>query len=171
MQLKSETVDWIFGRMAVRYGAAWLNKWDGIPMEAVKTDWARELGMTRSDAIAYALRFLPLDFPPTVLRFREICRRAPEPEQPKRLQGPPVDIQRVAELTAKAKAATSGKNSRRWAEALRDREKTGDVLTEGQRYAWRNALRDAPAEQITAAGKYTPIDPSCLPPGMRGGAA
>jgi len=36
-------VDSLFARLAARYGAAWLRMWDGIPLDAVKADWAAEL--------------------------------------------------------------------------------------------------------------------------------
>lgn len=53
-----------------------------------------------------------------------------------------------------------------WAKQLRDREKAGQHLTQGQRDAWRNAL-DTPAAHKGEAGCFTPIPDHLLPPGMR----
>lgn len=78
MPLKSETVDWIFMRMLARYGSVWIAKWTGVPMEAVKADWAEQLaGMTKDD-ILYGIQYLPHDFPPTSAAFRALCAKAPE---------------------------------------------------------------------------------------------
>lgn len=78
MSLKSETIDWIFMRMLARYGSVWIAKWNGVPMEAVKADWAEQLaGMTKED-ILYGIQYMPLDFPPTSAAFRVLCSKAPE---------------------------------------------------------------------------------------------
>lgn len=166
MPLKSEAIDWIFAKMTVRYGAAWIAKWNGIPMEAVGKDWAAELGNTSRDSIVYALGYLPLDFPPTVLQFREICRRAPNRDaQQAQLNAPVADPKRVSELLAKAQAMQAARQPRQWAYDLRDRETAGERLTEPQRMAWRRAIRSEPTS--ASIGNYTPIDSRCLPPGMK----
>lgn len=57
-----------------------------------------------------------------------------------------------------------------WARELRDQEKAGKPLTQGQKDAWRNAL-DTPAAHQGLAGSFTPIPDHLLPPGMRKEAA
>jgi hypothetical protein len=53
-------------------------------MENAKAVWADELAgfNDKPEAIAYALKNLPNDFPPNALEFAEICRRAPRKELP-----------------------------------------------------------------------------------------
>ena len=74
--LPKQSVDQIFARMLVRYGAAWLRMWEGIDMEAVKADWAEVLGRCSRDTIVYALDRLP-ERPPTATQFRDICAQMP----------------------------------------------------------------------------------------------
>jgi hypothetical protein len=91
--LHSELLDRLFGKLAVRYGDAWFRKWDGIPMSAVRADWAEVLDGVGPESIGYGLKYLPGDFPPTAAAFRELCNRrplemVPRLEQPKHVNGP-----------------------------------------------------------------------------------
>lgn len=81
MPLPASWVDHLFGRLTVRYGAAFLRQWPDIADEAViRADWADVLDGTRGEAISYALRYLP-ERPVNAMQFRDICRRAPAPTQ------------------------------------------------------------------------------------------
>ncbi len=164
MALNSQSVESIFSRMLTRYGAAWRAKWAGVNPDAVKSDWANELHGFSDRAIFYALGYLPLDFPPSVGEFAAICRRCPE-YAPPALPAPKADPERVAALLAKAMAAQRRRPARQWAYDLQEREKAGVVLTERQRHAWREALRDVPESEVS--GWFTPIPADCLPPLMR----
>lgn len=163
MPLKSETIDWIFARMGVRYGALWAAKWNGIPMEAVSADWARELDGMPREALHYAMGFLPADYPPTVAQFKATCLRAPDRSLPA-LAAPPADPARVASVIGGLRDKLARNGPRAWAYALQEREKRGDRLTIFQRFAWREALRTAPIENVAT---FQMIDPECLPPAMR----
>jgi hypothetical protein len=153
MPLASHTVDAIFARMTVRYGSAWFAKWDGVPIESVKADWARELEGVSRYAIVYALGFLPSDFPPTVSAFLAICRRAPDrAEAAPEIAGPKADPQRVAEILGRV-PRVAGQDPKAWARRLREREEEhGGVLENGkrmtlaQRDMWRAALHWVRAE-------------------------
>lgn len=79
MPLPASWVDHLFGRLALRYGAAFMRQWPDADAIAIKADWADVLDGTRGESIGYALRYLPMQ-PPNALQFREICRRAPEPQ-------------------------------------------------------------------------------------------
>jgi hypothetical protein len=96
MSLPPHWVDRIFEKLAVTYGREFLGRWDGIPIENVKADWAHELaGFAHlPEAIAHALKNMPADKPPTVLQFRDMCRRAP-PKQILKLDAPRADPARV----------------------------------------------------------------------------
>lgn len=78
-QPSARWVDRLHERLAVRYGAAWLRMWDGVPIEAVKADWQNELADVferNPHAIAHALDHLP-EFPPNVEKFKALCIGAP----------------------------------------------------------------------------------------------
>lgn len=78
--LPADWVDAIFARLQVRYGAAWTRQWEGVDINAVKTDWSSELAgyANRPEAIAHALNGLPVDRPPTAGQFLALCRTAPD---------------------------------------------------------------------------------------------
>ena len=76
MALQKSWVDQLFGRLQIRYGAAFLRQWPDIEPDLVKADWADVLDGVKGDSISYALRFLP-EKPPNAIQFRDICRRAP----------------------------------------------------------------------------------------------
>lgn len=163
MPLKSETVDWIFARMLVRYGSGWAAKWAGLPMDAVAADWAQELERVPPRAIAYALGYLPLEFPPTVAQFKAICLRCPDPVTPA-LPSPKADPQKVSAIVGTIRARIEAQPRLRWAHALAAREEQGEYLTPVQSAAWRKALTTEP---YRGGGTHTPIGQDLLPPGMR----
>lgn len=166
MQQDLKVIDWIFAKMLIRYGSLWSSKWEAIPEAAVKADWAEQLANMPRESILYAIGFLPLEFPPTVTQFREICKRAPDrTPKPRAISAPPADPAKVAALVAKARAMQAARKPRQWAHELQAREEAGEKLNERQREAWRGAVR---TESVALpAGWFTPIDPNCLPPGMR----
>ena len=137
--LAPDLVDAIFAKMMVRYGASWTSKWDGVPIHAVKRDWANELeGLSRAQ-LEYGMNNLPPDYPPTVLGLREVCIDAPEPEF-KQLPSPPRDAKKAAALAAAAKALTIGRDQsspKEWAWRLKAREEAGEKLTPTQRAMYR----------------------------------
>lgn len=92
MALPESWLNHLFGKLAVRYGDAWFRKWDGIPMAAVRADWAQVLDGLSGDSIGYGLQYLPDDFPPTAPAFRALCNRRPDQvpllDAPKHVNGP-----------------------------------------------------------------------------------
>jgi hypothetical protein len=62
--------------MSAIYGSQFSSKWGSENMEEVLNVWADELRNFRDHpgAIKYALEHLPLDHPPNLLQFKEICR-------------------------------------------------------------------------------------------------
>lgn len=142
MALSNAWIDRIFTRLLVRYGAAWLRMWDGIPMDAVKADWADELGQLSAEAIGYALKHLPTEKPPTVAIFKALAiGRAPDPQP--QLPAPKADPERVASALTRAMAGVRSSDrsgSRAWAKQLREREESGEKLTLAQRGMRRAAM-------------------------------
>lgn len=101
MSLPPNVVDRIFQRMAATYGASWDRSLGQAPIGDLKSAWSYELqGFAANlDAIAWALENLP-ETPPNVIQFRNLARRAPQPEVP-RLPEPPADPVRLRKELAK----------------------------------------------------------------------
>lgn len=88
MSLPDDWTDKIFQKLTLAYGRDFTGRYEGIPLEEVKADWAHELsGYLRSPhSLAYALQHLP-NKPPNVFEFRAICCNAPSEPMPA-LEGP-----------------------------------------------------------------------------------
>ena len=98
MQMRSDWIDALFDRLAVRYGALFTRQYDGIDLAAVKADWAGMLGGLSGAALRYGLANLaPL--PPNAIQFRDICLRAPAEFKPM-LEAPRADPAVVAAVRA-----------------------------------------------------------------------
>jgi hypothetical protein len=91
------TVEWLFGRLAVRYGRLWIGRWDGLDAAVVKEDWRYELAGITTEQLTYALEHLPHGRTPDVGEFRKLCLEMPAPdrfrlEPPKPKAGVPAQI-------------------------------------------------------------------------------
>jgi len=148
MSLPIPWVTKIFDKLTLIYGKAFKARWEGLSIEDVKADWAQELAgfAENPDAIAYALKHIPADRPPTVLQFKELCRKAP----PKTLaaisytsSGAGIDAAKSLTTIITGNRA----DPKAWAKKLRAREEAGERLSPIQKGMWREAL------QI-----YTPIE-------------
>lgn len=160
-------VESLFSRMAIRYGALWLNHWQGIDLDAVKLDWATELAGLSNEALKFGVVNLPLDKPPTLGQFKALCLRSPVGVQRMLTNDVKADPQRVKQLAEKARLATAlkrSKNRLQWAYDLQEREKNGEHLNAAQMLMWRDALRTPAADSL---GNFQGVDPACLPPAMR----
>jgi hypothetical protein len=155
--------DRIFDKLALTYGAAWLKKWEGMDLAAVKADWGHELRgfQMAPQSLRYGLEHLPADFPPTVLQFRELCIKRPE-FVADRLPAPKVDEAVVKAVVEGIQRVRDRVNPRQWAYDLQEREKEGDRLTNAQRSMWREALRTVDERALMG---FRDIPPECLPPG------
>jgi hypothetical protein len=76
--LPAPWVDRLFDRLTMVYGHAFLARWSGMDLAAVKASWAHELGgfATRPKALADALEALPVEPPKNVVEFRNLVRDA-----------------------------------------------------------------------------------------------
>ena len=169
MQPNASRIDRLFAKLSVRYGDAFLRQWSGAAPELVKADWAEVLDGVDDRAIAYALRYLPAS-PPNAIAFREICRRAPEPEQA-RIAGPTVraDPARVRQLIAGLiEAKRDGVTpAERVAARLRQIEAAnGGELSEAQRHML-NACERHCAPLALMADQFKPVPQHVWPPGMQ----
>jgi hypothetical protein len=156
MPLPSRWVDSLFAKLTVTYGQDFLRRWEGVPMDTVKADWAEALGgyEKNPEAIAFALTILDPAKPPTVLQFAEMCRRAPQTPLPA-LEAPAPSPEAVRMATAALKrVGAQSVGDKSWAERLRDREarSNGKGMTKFQRDAWREALNLPPNVAAKDAG-------------------
>lgn len=135
MSLPLPWIDRIFEKLTMTYGRDFMDRWKGLSIPDVKTDWANELaGFERwGEAIAYALENLPASKPPTVLEFRDIARKAPKPDRPA-LPEPKPDPERLRQeldKLAKVRQGTQVGNRvdhKAWARLLQAREAAGEIL-------------------------------------------
>lgn len=144
MPMPASWIDKIFDKLTMVYGHQFIGRWSGLDLVKVKADWAHELdGMeAHPKAISYALQHLDPDHPPTVLQFREICRRSPEPKAPA-LPAPEINQQAAQAAIDKAvKTATAPKfDVLHMQRQHMHQEISGVKLNKAQRDFWRVALR------------------------------
>lgn len=105
MGMEQKLVDYLFSRLALRYGEAFLRQWPDTDIAAVKADWADVLDGVRPQSLGYAMRYLPADRPPNAMQLRDICRRAPPPDAPM-LPSPAPNDPAVAAAAMKRMQAT-----------------------------------------------------------------
>lgn len=141
MSLPALWVDRLFAKLAVRYGVAFTRQYEGLDIAAVKEDWADVLAGFDGESIAYALRYLPAEKPPTAMQFRDLCRRAPRREDPA-LPAPKTEPspEVMAKVKDVGKPRAEAFDPKGWAKRLKAREEAGDRLTKAQREMWRTAL-------------------------------
>lgn len=147
--LPREWVERIFTKLQIRYGRAFMARWDGIDIDAVKADWAHELAGLRSrpDLIVYALDNLPSDRPPTVGQLRELANSRPAERDPapalldyKRGPIPAAVMRALDALKEPREVDRQYAGPKGWAYRLRDQEASGATLSGTQRRFWREAL-------------------------------
>lgn len=138
-----QIIDAIFGRMAIRYGAEWMRKWEGVDIAAVKADWSQELRGFASnlEPLRYALKHLPVKCP-TVAEFRNIANSCPPPEF-KLLPAPHAGGEYAKQVVGKVKERMSvfpAVEPKDWARKLKARHDQGEKLAPHQITAYRQAL-------------------------------
>ena len=129
MSLPLPWVDRIFEKLTLVYGHAFLVRWRDVDMDAVKHDWAAELDgfQQNPQAIAFALQNLESEKPPTVLMFRAIALRSPQPDA-LRLPEPKADPARVAAELGKLghlRMVAPFRDDKAWAKKIIDRHAQG----------------------------------------------
>ena len=134
MSLPLQAVDRLFDRLTATYGRQFLNMYEGMNSNAIKTIWAHELGgyTQRMGDIAWALENLP-ERAPNAIELRNLCRKAPTPDNIP-LPAPPADPGRVRAELAKlrpmvAAAASAGANRNiEWARRIVGRYEGGEKV-------------------------------------------
>lgn len=128
MSPRAEFVDVLFDRLSLRYGRAFLARWKGMDLQAVKADWARELirYAERPDAVEHALALVDPAEPPTAAQFRDLCSTAPAPAF--RAQPQAKQAQRAAEVRRQCLRPVMPRIGRdlRWAAEILQRADASD---------------------------------------------
>ena len=160
--LESELISLLFARLATRYGSSWFSRFEGIPLDELRLDWARELVPCRPHQIAFALEHLPPQFPPDAGQFLAIARQAPEPQVPLIVEDrPPPNVERAAAIKKRLRAilAKPRPNARA---ALLERQAAGEQLDYYQRHYLESAQVETPSrmpamsdEELAAAKRAT----------------
>ena len=138
MSLPEPWVERIFDKLTITWGHQFLSRWDGMPLNKVKADWADELSAFQQHprALWWALDNLP-DRPPSAPEFKALARKAPQqafddPLQP-RLPAPvaKADPQRVEAELARLRASIGHRqgDNREWARQIVARHRAGDHAT------------------------------------------
>ena len=140
MSLPLPWVEKIFMKLSLTFGREFLGRWEGIPLEDVKADWAHELrNLQQSPAsIAYGLENCLGGKPPTVQEFRAACVRRVAPAVA--LPAPPADPERVAAELAKLRSPEPQVDMKAWAHKLREKHERGEKLNMNQVQCYKNAL-------------------------------
>jgi len=136
MSLSVLAVERLFQRLTATYGSEFVNKWDKVSLNDLKTAWAHELAAYANNlnAVAWALENLP-DRCPNLIEFKTLCKHAPRPDT-KALGEPkaPADVvdKELAKIAAEAfKSPVDEKghiDHKRWAKKLKARHDKGEVL-------------------------------------------
>ncbi len=71
-------LDYIFGKMAAIYGAAFTRHWDGVDLALVRQTWKEMLGVyaTYKPTMDFALNSMNKAFVPSAIAFKELCAQA-----------------------------------------------------------------------------------------------
>ena len=71
-------IDRLFQKLHTMYGKAWLDLWIGVPIDAVKAEWARTLHGVEPETMRLALDSMATEgraFPPNLPEFVALCRQ------------------------------------------------------------------------------------------------
>lgn len=165
----------IFSTMRVTYGASFDRQWEcpagqdaAEHASSMLAHWGTQLGpyANHPEALAYALENLP-DFPPSLIEFRNLCRRAPDKKTPL-LEAPKVTPAEMLAAVATIAKPEPKEDPKQWARDLQQRDKNGAALTQAQRAMYRAALANDYGSGRESFNPGGVISPDALPPGMRG---
>jgi len=76
---KESGFEYVFARLNAIYGASFVRHWDGIDPNMIRQEWINQLGvyLTYRPIMDYAINCCNPDFPPSALKFRDLCRNGP----------------------------------------------------------------------------------------------
>ena len=73
-------LDYIFGKMYAIYGQTFIRHWQDVDSQLMRQVWTEELGdfLKSKDILDHALKNMDGDFPPSVIKFRQLCKSSRE---------------------------------------------------------------------------------------------
>ena len=76
----SDGLNYIFAYMSAAYGNQFVRSFDGVTLEKGRMVGQKELGqyLQSTAVLDFALSNLPHDYPPSVFKFRELCKKSPD---------------------------------------------------------------------------------------------
>jgi hypothetical protein len=148
MSLPPESIDWLFARLATRYGELFARQYRDLDLDVVKRDWLHTLADTDRfpNAWRWAIANLPTEKPPLAGQFLALIRQAPReldsPTTPA-LEAPAVDRARVAAALAGINAQKPAKHASHAAQCIdRIREVTnGGKMSAAQKHVYDACMR------------------------------
>ena len=71
--------EYVFARLNAIYGASFVRHWDGIDPKMIRQEWINQLGvyLTYRPIMDYAINCCSPDYPPSALKFKDLCRNGP----------------------------------------------------------------------------------------------
>lgn len=83
--------DYIFSRLGAIYGASFARHWEGIDPEMIRMEWINQLGiyLTYRQRMDYAINCCDPNFPPSALKFKELCSNGPSIPHPTAIENKP----------------------------------------------------------------------------------
>jgi len=133
-------VEKIFQKLTLTFGRDFTSRWEGIPLDEVKADWAHELrGFQQNpQAIAYGIEHCISGKPPTVQEFKTVCLRRQDAFVA--LPGPAINKELADTVIAKLKSPKHQNDMKDWARILKTRHEAGEKLSLYQVKCYETAL-------------------------------
>lgn len=170
MSLPPAWVDALFGKLALRYGAAFWRQYPDLDIQLVKDDWGHVLDGRSGGAIAYALANLPGDRPPNAIQFRNLCNAWQGVSNPLAIghDAVPADPARVDRLMRGMADIQRHRDGMSPAEYCMQRIKAivasrGGVMSAAQRHVFECCARVTGGESMDQVGGFVPIPSEQLP--------
>lgn len=73
-----DRIDHLFAHFLTMFGSEWIDKWTGVPISTVKSDWRAGLASYTDEALRLAWESMLRDawkFPPNLSEFSSLCRQ------------------------------------------------------------------------------------------------
>lgn len=111
-------LDYIFVYMGSIYGASFNRHWEGMELSVVRQVWQETLGafLTYKPSLDFALKKMNEDYPPSAIKFRNLCNSGPHipvkpvPQITRQRTQAEIEATEIAKAKAKALLAEYKRN-------------------------------------------------------------
>jgi hypothetical protein len=142
MSLPLPWVERIFQKLTLNFGRDFTSRWEGVPLDEVKSDWAFELrGFQQNPAaIKHGIETTINGKPPTAQEFKAACLRYESPTV--LIANAPASAEVVQEQIRRSRVLVNHSTGNKdWAHRLKARADVGEILTAYQKMCYREALK------------------------------